>query len=58
MIFDNSKIKSVVPDFNCTIPFTQGVKEIVGWYKADSTRQIVDSRIDNLFDTIIKAYSK
>jgi len=56
MIFDNSKIKSVVPDFNCTIPFNQGVKEIVDWYKSDTIRQIVDSRIDKLFDTIIENY--
>lgn len=56
MIFDNSKIKNIVPNFNCTIPFNQGVKEIVDWYMFDTTRQIIDSRIDNLFDTVIKDY--
>lgn len=57
MIFDNSKIKTVVPDFNCSIPFNQGAKEIVNWYKSNITRQIVDSRIDKLFDTIIEDYN-
>ena len=28
MIFDNSKIKSLVPDFVCSIPYAQGAQEI------------------------------
>jgi len=58
MIFDNSKIKNAVPDFICEIPFEEGAKEIVDWYMADVSRQIVDTRIDTLFDTIISEYKK
>lgn len=53
MIFDNTKIKSVVPDFYCKIPFTQGAKEIIDWYMADTSRQIVDEELNNLFDIMI-----
>lgn len=56
MIFDNSKIKALVPQFKCTTPFSQGAKEIVKWYEEDKTRQIVDSNIDMLFDKIIEDY--
>jgi len=33
VIFDNSKIKKLIPEFDCKIPFSQGVKEIIAWYK-------------------------
>ncbi len=56
MIFDNSKIRSLVPDFTCTIPFSSGAREIVVWYAADPARQVVDERLDALIDRIIAAY--
>ena len=58
MVFDNSKIKSLVPDFVCTIPFTRGAREIVDWYEADKSRQVVDPKLDALFDKIIAEYTK
>ena len=56
VIFDNTKIKRLVPDFAATIPFSQGAREIVGWYTADPARQVVDEGEDRLFDRIIAAY--
>ncbi|HXF60993.1 MAG TPA: SDR family oxidoreductase [Caldilineaceae bacterium] len=56
VIFDNSKIKRLAPDFTCTIPFAQGAREVMAWYDADPARQVVDERIDRLMDTIIEAY--
>ena len=53
MIFDNSKIKSFVPDFSCTIPFSQGALEIAEWYKKNPNFGTVDSTIDAAFDAII-----
>jgi nucleoside-diphosphate-sugar epimerase len=53
MIFDNSKIKRVVPDFAATTPFSLGVREIVAWFDADKTRQVVDERINQLMDRMI-----
>ena len=32
MIFDNTKIKQLNPEFRSKIPFKEGVKEIVAWY--------------------------
>ena len=56
VVFDNSKIKSVVPDFNATIPFVNGAKEIMNWYNADPSRQIINEVFNNLSDKIISAY--
>ncbi len=57
VIFDNTKIKRLVPDFAATIPFSQGAREIVAWFDADPARQVVDARVDHLLDRIIAAYS-
>lgn len=56
VIFDNSKIKRLVPDFAATIPFSQGAEEIVAWFDADPARQVVDERISHLIDKIITAH--
>ena len=52
-VFDNSKIKQVVPEFVCTTPFSRGVEEIAAWFMADPTRQKVDPRFDQLSDRIL-----
>ena len=57
-IFDNSKIKQVVPEFVCTTPFAYGAKEIVNWYKADPARQIVDDQFNEMCDRILVNYQK
>lgn len=56
MIFDNSKIKRLVPDFAATTPFSRGVEEIIAWYDADPARQVVDPALDRQMDEIIAAY--
>jgi nucleoside-diphosphate-sugar epimerase len=56
VIFDNSKIKRLVPGFAATIPFSQGAEEILAWFDADSRRQVVDSKVNRLMDRIITAY--
>ena len=57
MIFDNSKIRRLAPDFACTIPFSAGAKEIAAWYAADPARQEVDHDLDALMDQILEAYA-
>jgi nucleoside-diphosphate-sugar epimerase len=55
-IFDNSKVKRLVPDFTCTIPFARGAEEIAAWYQADPARQKVDEEVNRLHDRILAAY--
>jgi nucleoside-diphosphate-sugar epimerase len=55
-VFDNSKIRTIVPDFKATIPFSQGAEEIVEWY-SNPQNQIVDEKLDELMDKIISDYS-
>lgn len=57
MIFDNTKIKNTVADFNPQIPFNEGVKEIVNWYEADASRQVIDTEFNDLTEQILKDYT-
>ena len=56
MIFDNTKIKHIVPDYAATTPFTLGAEEIMAWYDTDFSRQVVDEKLNRMMDTIIAAY--
>jgi nucleoside-diphosphate-sugar epimerase len=56
MIFDNSKIKRLVPGFRAEIPFARGAAEIISWFDADPARKSVDPYFDQLCDRILKSY--
>lgn len=58
VIFDNTKIKRLVPDFAATIPFSQGAREILAWFDADSSRQMIDESFDLLSDRMIERYEQ
>jgi nucleoside-diphosphate-sugar epimerase len=56
VMFDNSKIKRIVPDFAATIPYSRGAEEVMAWFDADPARHVVDERMNHLMDTMIAAY--
>jgi hypothetical protein len=56
MVFDNAKVKALVPDYVATVPFAQGAREIVAWYDGDPARRVVDERMDGLMDRLAEAY--
>ena len=55
-IFDNTKIKRTVAEFNPIIPFYQGAVEIMAYYDADPAHQVIDKKQDEMMDRIIMAY--
>jgi nucleoside-diphosphate-sugar epimerase len=58
VIFDNRKIRSLVPQFRPTIPFWQGAREIIAWYDEDSSRRVVNSHVDGLQDQLIESMER
>jgi len=52
MVFDNSKLRSVVPGWRAVIPFERGAREIADWYLADPARQVPDEKLDALMDKL------
>ncbi len=56
VIFDNSKIKRLVPDYVASIPFHVGIRRTLAWYQADPKRMEVSPEDHALFDRILEAY--
>ena len=56
LVFDNAKLRSVVPGYRAVIPFEYGAREIVTWYGEDPARQRIDPRIDAVMDKLIETY--
>lgn len=56
VIFDNTKIKRLVPGYVATIPFMQGAAEMVEWYDSHPALQKVDEQTDQLIERMIAAY--
>ena len=51
-VFDNSKIRSLVPWYRPRTPYRQGVREVIAWYEAHPEEQVVDERLDALMDEL------
>ena len=58
MIFDNAKVRGLVPGWRSVIPFEQGAREIADWYRADPARQVTDARLDAVMDRLAAAWSQ
>jgi nucleoside-diphosphate-sugar epimerase len=57
MVFDNAKVRSIVPGWRAVIPFEQGAREIVEWYLADPARQVTDAGLDAVMDKLAAAWT-
>jgi nucleoside-diphosphate-sugar epimerase len=55
VIFDNAKVKALVPDYVATIPFAIGSREIIDWYDANPDRQVVNEGLNATFDKLVAA---
>ncbi len=56
VVFDNAKIKMAVPGFTATKTWAQGIRETIGWFEADASRQLIDRQADAEWDRLIEAY--
>ena len=56
VIFDNSKIKSFVPDFHAIIPFKQGIWKTVEWFEEKPARMKVIEETNSFMDRVIDSY--
>ncbi|MGW1987521.1 NAD-dependent epimerase/dehydratase family protein [Streptomyces collinus] len=56
MVFDNTKIRSLVPEFTASVPFAQGAREIVAWHDEDPRRRVLDSRREALMERLIETH--
>ncbi|MBN8883116.1 MAG: NAD-dependent dehydratase, partial [Salana multivorans] len=56
MIFDNAKLRSLVPGYRATIPFELGAREMLAWYDADPARRVVDPVWEARLDSLVERF--
>jgi nucleoside-diphosphate-sugar epimerase len=56
VLFDNTKIKRLVPDFHPVIPFWQGAREIVAYHHRNPHLTRVDPVMDALMDRLVERF--
>ncbi|WP_372967768.1 NAD-dependent epimerase/dehydratase family protein [Microbacterium sp.] len=54
VIFDNTKIRRLVPDFAPVIPLHTAAREIIDWHDAHPELQRVDPEMNALFDRFLR----
>jgi nucleoside-diphosphate-sugar epimerase len=55
-VFDNSKIKRFVPEFNCRVAWAEGIRRALSWFEANPSRRTIDHRSNRLWDRILASY--
>lgn len=55
-LFDNTKIRSAVPEWKQETSFAVGIKETVAWLLADNKRQRINQDYDKKLESIYKRY--
>jgi nucleoside-diphosphate-sugar epimerase len=57
VVFDNSKVKALVPEYVATTRFDQGAREIVDWHDGDESRRVIDAGLNAAFDALAESAS-
>lgn len=59
-IFDNAKIKRLVPEFRARIPFREGVRESVAWLRAHPAERnaSLSPEVDAICDAVTSAWAR
>lgn len=58
VVFDNSKLKRIVPDFAPTVTFAEGVRRALGYLLAHPEAQAADPEFDAWCDRVITALDR
>lgn len=58
VIFDNTKIKSFVPQFKASIPFSEGIRRTLAWFDEDERRKQIDLKSDKLMDDMVSVFNR
>jgi nucleoside-diphosphate-sugar epimerase len=56
MLFDNSKLRSFVPDFAATLPYAQGIRKSLADLEQHPEKKVIDERYTAHYDAIFAAY--
>jgi nucleoside-diphosphate-sugar epimerase len=58
LIFDNTKIKTYVPEYKATIKFRDGIKRTLKWFLSDPKRMLIDEEDNKTMDYLINKFAE
>ena len=58
VVFDNRKIKRLVPDYTATVRFDQGIRQSLDYFLSHTEMQVPDEEFDTFCDRIIEVQQK
>lgn len=53
VVFDNSKIKRLVPEFECRVPWREGLRRSLEWHRSHPQFQTIDLELDKLMEQML-----
>lgn len=56
VIFDNSKVKRLVPDFVCEVKWAVGLRRALAWFETHPEFKTIDPEMNATWDRIIKTF--
>lgn len=58
VVFDNSKIKGFIPDFQCEVTWSEGLRRSLAWFSNHPEYQTIDRELNSIWDALIGAYGR
>ena len=55
-IYDNSRIKKLLPEWKANISFKEGIHRTINWFKQDYKRMVVDKKLDQYLDHLCEKF--
>lgn len=56
VVFDNSKVKALVPEYSATTRYWEGAAEVMTWHDADERRRVVEPALDAALDRLVARF--
>lgn len=57
-IFDNSKVRTIVPDYRPEFRLADSMRRSVEWFMADASRRTIDTAANDLWDRVAANYER
>ncbi len=58
LVFDNSKVKGLVPEFEAKVSFAEGIARSLEWFGGEPSRQAFSEERIELLDRVVDAYER
>jgi nucleoside-diphosphate-sugar epimerase len=58
LVFNNNKIKRLVPDFTCTVKWAEGLRHALAWHESRAEFKTLDRDLDETMDKIVAAHHR